>query len=62
MTLAELPNMFFCAGFTEAKVVTEVDVSEPALTGWASVQAALSKLSGGGQQQDPFYAVLAYKQ
>ena len=51
-----------CAGFTEAKVVTEVELPAQSLTGFASIQAKISKLLGGATQQDPFYAVLAYKQ
>ena len=50
------------AGFTEAKVVTEVELPAQSLSGFASIQAKISKLIGGATQQDPFYAVLAYKQ
>lgn len=49
-------------GFTEAKVVTEVELPSQSLTGFASLQAKFSRLLSGSSQQDPFYAVLAYKQ
>ncbi len=50
------------AGFTEAKEVTEVELPSQSLTGFASLQAKFSRLVSKSSQQDPFYAVLAYKQ
>lgn len=49
-------------GFTEAKVVTEVDLPSQSLNGLALLQAKFSKLLGTALPQDPFYAVMAYKQ
>lgn len=49
-------------GFTEAKVVRDVDVSARPPSGWASVQDKFTKLLSGATQQDPFHAVLAYKE
>ena len=52
----------FDAGFTPAKVVTEVNVSSKPPTVWAALQDRVTKLLSGAVQQDPFYAVVAYKQ
>ena len=54
--------MCFDAGFTPAKVVTEVDVSSKPPNVWAALQDRVSKLLSGAAQQDPFYAVVAYKE
>ncbi|KAL3147697.1 hypothetical protein ABBQ32_002442 [Trebouxia sp. C0010 RCD-2024] len=49
-------------GFTAARVVTEVDVSSKPPNAWAALQDRVTKLLSGAAQQDPFYAVLAYKE
>lgn len=51
-----------CAGFTAAKVVRDTDVSSPPASGWTAVREKVGKLLSGAAQQDPFYAVVAYKQ
>lgn len=52
----------FDAGFTPAKVVTEVDVSSKPPNVWAVLQDRFAKLLSAAAQQDPFYAVVAYKE
>ena len=50
------------AGFSEAKVTRDADISAPPLSGLAGLQAKFNWLLGGSSQGDPFYAVLAYKE
>ena len=52
------------AGFTEVSVVRDVHISKQLqpLSGWAARQEKFNKLLSAATQQDPFFAVLAYKQ
>lgn len=50
------------AGFSEAKVIRDADISVPPPSGLAALQAKFNQLLAGSSQGDPFYAVLAYKE
>lgn len=60
ISLAHL-DLDACAGFSEAKVIRDADISAQAPTGIAALKAKFGQLLGGSAGGDPFYAVLAYK-
>lgn len=53
--------MHMHAGFSEAKVIRDADITAQPPTGFAALKTKVGQLLGGSAGGDPFYAVLASK-